>query len=239
MRKILWTLALMGSALSSHAVTLSKDWDAYFGLYAQTPLPGTSVTARPELDGTVLEELTQRIDFDGLSFTVLSRVVRESASGTLDFYWRICDIIPASTTGGFPGAVTRFSLFDFGYAHLNDADWLTGLEGTVGVEDAVIFRPEVVEPIDGYIAFDFDGRGVSLNSESAWFFIHTSARNYAKTALYELSYSGVTYGHSDPYTTFAPAVPEPGTWLLMVGGLLTVALKRGGRGLAKARVPGA
>jgi hypothetical protein len=69
----------------AHAVALNQP----SGNFANTALPGTTVAARPELAGLVLEDVLTTFNFDGVSGTVQNRVVRETTTGTLDFYWKI------------------------------------------------------------------------------------------------------------------------------------------------------
>ena len=80
--------------------------------------------ARPELAGLVLQDDVQAFSFNGVSGTVQNRVVRETASGTLDFYWRI--VVDPSSTANNP-AIEAFRLIDFGYDFI--ADLNTGNDG--------------------------------------------------------------------------------------------------------------
>lgn len=76
------TLAPTGA----HAVPLNNAFVAQ--PYLDTGLPGTTVAARPELAGVVLADTMQPLTFSGLALsgTVQNRVVRETGTGTLDFY---------------------------------------------------------------------------------------------------------------------------------------------------------
>jgi len=215
-RQLLWTLALLGCALSSQAVTLDKNF-AGNPNFKDTVLPGTTAVARPELSGTVLEDQMQSITFAGLSFTIQNRVVRETTSGTLDFYWRIRDISPSGATTSPPGALSAFRLGNFGYASIVDADWRSDSDGTVGPSSARVFNP-LMNP-SGDINFLFGPTTVGLSDESTFFFLHTDATSYARTAVYDLLADAQLSG---PFMTFAPAVPELQTWLLMAGGLLAL-----------------
>ena len=64
---------------------------------APVVLPGTTAAAQPELAGVVLEDvvtawaspINPMYGFPGATGTLQSRVVRETSTGTLDFYWRL------------------------------------------------------------------------------------------------------------------------------------------------------
>jgi hypothetical protein len=74
----------------------------------------------------------------------------------------------------------------------------------------------------GFINFLF-GNGTT---DSYFFFLHTDATSYAKTATYDLL-CAPNDCISDAHATFAPAqVPEPVSLLLLGGGLSALALRR-------------
>src|SRR5262245_47852542 len=72
-------------------------------------LAGTTSALRPELAGTVIEDVTRPLSIDigaGLIFTgtIQDRVVREDVSGTLDFYYKLT---VDANSGGFARNVSR------------------------------------------------------------------------------------------------------------------------------------
>jgi len=206
--------AVLALAASAHATALNNGFGAQ--PFLDTALSGTTFAARPELGGTVLADELQAFSFGALNIsgTVQNRVVRETVAGTLDFYWRI-KIDPGSTGGG----VSAFRLGQFGYSNLTDADFRTDGLGVVGPDTARLFNPSG-RP-DGAINFLFDAP-VRSPDGSYFFFLHTDATNYAKTALYDLL-GGPDQTLSDPFATFAPsAVPEPSSMLLMGAGLAAI-----------------
>ena len=210
-------VALLAIASSANAVALNNAFVAE--PFLDTFLSGTTAAARPELAGTVLEDEVQSFSFGALNIsgTVQNRVVRETGTGTLDFYWRV-KIDPQSTGGG----VSAFRLIAFGYSHLTDADWRIDGLGSAKPFTARLFNP-ATHP-DGAINFLFTDPPVQPGdpadglSGSRFFFLHTAATAYAKTASYDLL-GGPSETLSPVYATFAPAVPEAATWALMVLGL--------------------
>ena len=181
--------------------------------FADTALGGTTVAARPELAGTVLEDVITPFSFSGVSGTVQNRVVRETGTGTLDFYWKVN--VDTSTSGV---GVSAFRLADFGYAHLKDADYRTDGLGTTGPDTARLFNQASYPTGDLNFLF---GNGVNPGSESRFFFLHTNALSYDRIAKYDLLTTGAQ-NLSGTFTTFAPAVPEPASYALMGAGLLTM-----------------
>ena len=185
--------------------------------YADTALSGTTLAARPELAGTVLTDLDQAFTVGAVSGVVQSRVVRETASGTLDFYWRVI-IDPSS-----PGGVTALRLADFGYGSLTDADYRIDGPGTDTVATARLFNP-AMRPA-GDINFLF-AAPLAGDESSSFFFLHTNATDYAQSAIYDVV--DASDNLSTVFDTFAPAVPEPAPAALLGLGLLTLLWRRRG-----------
>lgn len=184
--------------------------------FADTALPGTTVAARPELAGTVLEDVITPFSFLGITGTVQNRVVRETASGTLDFIWKIN--VDSVDTGG--QGVRAFRLIGFGHDNIVDADWRIDGQGSVSPDTARLFR-EAVQPT-GAVNFLFD-TGVNSGQQSKFFFLHTGATSYSQSASFDLL-GGAGLGLSPVFSTFAPAVPEPGSFALAVAGLAVAGL---------------
>ena len=206
------TAALMAHT-SSQAVALNEPVSANF---ANTALPGTTVALRPELAGTVLEDVITPFSFQGITGTVQNRVVRETASGTLDFIWKVDVDSVASGTG-----VVALRLIDFGLDYLKDADWSIDGLGTVAPVTARLFS--AAEHPSGAINFLF-GSSVGAGEQSRFFFLRTEATSYSLSAGYDLL-GGAGQNLSPVFSTFAPApVPEPGVYALAVSGLIVAGL---------------
>ncbi|QXQ05023.1 PEPxxWA-CTERM sorting domain-containing protein [Sphingosinicellaceae bacterium] len=178
--------------------------------FTQTALPGTTLDARPELAGIVLEDrLTPYLVTSGgqqASGSILARVVRETASGTLDFYWQV----RGDEMGASPVTIFRVDGFT---TYVSDGDWRIDSSGNEGPETAYNFGT-------GAVNFGFD-RGIASDDYSYLFFLRTSATSYAETGRYDIITGA---GFSGLFSTFAPSttVPEPAQWALMLGGLALV-----------------
>ena len=205
---------LMTVASAAQAVPLNNAFVAEATL--DTGLGGTTSAARPELAATVEADDVDSFSFGalGITGTVQSRVTRETVAGTLDFYWRI-KLDPTSTGGG----VSAFRLIDFGYASLTDADWRIDGLGSAAPYIGRLFNPATAP--DGAINFLFTDPAVQPGDSdgSRFFFLHTDATFFAKTASFNLLGSAGPGQLSATYSTYAPAVPEPSSALLLGLGL--------------------
>ena len=191
--------------------------------FLDTPIAGTTVAARPELAGTVEADVDTAFAFGSLSGHVQNRVVRETSSGTLDFYWRVV-LDPSSAGVG----VSAFRLIDFDYSKMTDADWRVDGLGSTAPTTARLFNP-ATHP-EGAINFLFDPAVDSGGDGSMFFFLHTDAVNFAETGEYDLI-GGASQTLSSVFSTFAPAaaVPEPTPASVLALGLLTLGWLRSRR----------
>jgi hypothetical protein len=179
-------------------------------------LPGTTAAAEPNLAGTVLKDELINFSFaaaagspDLITGTVQQRVVQENGTGFLDFYWRITNLSS--------GSLGYFRIGNFN-SSIFDANYRIDGSGHIGPASANRFKGALTN----YINFNFtDGAGnttFGTGDESLFFFLHTTATSYSKTATFDLaSYGSATM--SDQYAAFAPAVPEPETYAMMLAGL--------------------
>jgi hypothetical protein len=165
----------------------------------ETALSGTTLALRPELAGTVVEDVYQQYHLADGAGIVQNRVVRSDVDGTLDFYWRIIStpsLLADPIASG--GEVTAFRVAGFtGYAR--DADWRADDVGNAAPRSAINFNGEAVN-------FLFDP-GLEFGDESRFFFIDTRATAYAKVGYYDLL-AGPSGPTTSSFDTFAP-VPEP------------------------------
>lgn len=193
------SVAFLSCAAPAFAVALPSG--------TTTNLPGTTVAARPELAGVVLEDDTTAYSFNGgagvVNGTVQSRVSRSNSDGTLTFSWRI------ETDGSSEDTIRAFRLGGFG-TFANDGDYRIDSLGEVGPSDAYNFG-------NGNVNFNFTADELDPGQSSLFFFLKTTATTYAATGLFDLVSGNEISG---AYATFAPtaAVPEPATWLMMIAG---------------------
>ena len=188
------------------------------------PINGTTVAARPELAGTIVEDLITPFTISGagetLSGNIQNRVVL-SVDGTYDFYWRI---MPDSGRGD----ISAFRVINYeGFAL--DADWRIDGLGNVAPDIARYFGDG-----SGAVNFLFTSDEVGNNAtgggfeESNFFFLDTNATAYNFTGEFDLlcADKGCV---SELYNTWSPAVPMPATaWLFGSGliGLIGVARRK-------------
>jgi hypothetical protein len=172
-----------------------------------TALFGTTVVSRPELAGTIVEDVLVPYDFSGSGgedvFGDIQNRVVLSDDGTYDFYWRILPD-PEST-----GEITAFRVAGFDGFALDGDFRLDGL-GDVGPDIARNFG-------GGFVNFLFSD-GVDPDETSRFFFLDTEATSYASIGFYDLlcADSGCV---SPSFDTFAPTqVPEPTTMALLTFG---------------------
>ena len=211
------SLAVMTCALcvshSIFAVSLTEPVPP-FGDFV---INGTTVAARPELAGVVLEDDVSNFTISGagesFSGQIQNRVVR-SVDGTLDFYWRI---MPTYGTGDISAfRVNGFSDFTL------DADWRIDGLGTAAPNVARYFGNTA-----GSVNFLFGTDQVGIGESSMFFFLDTEATYYARTGQFDLLCAD-TGCISSLYSTFAPsAVPLPAAaWLFGSGLMGLIAISR-------------
>jgi hypothetical protein len=186
------------------------------------PLGGTTVAARPELAGTVLEEETFDYGYtdDGLTAyygKVRHRVIRSDIDGTLDFYWRVIPERNPLGTHVADGYIRILRVFELGGID-KDADWRSDGEGNKAPINARHFD-------NGTVNFRFeDSVLMPTDNSSYWFFLDTQATSYSDTGLFGL----IGFGGSNPsgdssdfFPAFVPVIPEPtSAALLVLAGIL-------------------
>ena len=176
-----------------------------------TLLPGTTSSAEPQLAGIVIIDEDQPFSFSAYGGTVSGnvqvRIVR-SVDNTLDFYWRIFNDAKSA------GAIDALRLGDFLSPEYN-ANYRTDGLGDLGPDRAKLFT----SPYDGFVNFVFSDY-LAPGQSSLFFFLDTTATNYARTAVYDLT-TRLEGQFSRNYDTYAPAsVPEPATMLYLGSGLV-------------------
>jgi hypothetical protein len=186
------------------------------GVANATPLPLNVPTSSVDtvsayFGGTLLDSATTSIA--NVSYTGLARsAVYDTGSG-LDFYYQFVNE-PVSVNG-----VARFTAFDFAAATQLDVFQTGTAFGifTTGTETADYADRTAL----GIVGFNFIPNGASKVNPGKTSFIEiirTNARNYKPGTF------GLLDGIGDNAAAFAPAgaVPEPGTYVMTLAGLLAI-----------------
>lgn len=173
-------------------------------------LTGTTAAARPELAGTVIADVTRpfSVDVGGGNFTtgsVRDFVVRETVSGTLDFYYSISNDVSSSGSVDF---VTRTNFTGVS----TDVDWRSDQGGTISPDQAS--RSAAGDSV----LFDFFANNLLFPGQTSRdFFVKTNATVFNEQGSGALAITSQLGGGSFNFATFQPAVPEPGTGLALLG----------------------
>jgi len=197
------------------------SWSVPLLVFGNQAINGTTVTDRPALAGTVLEDVSSSYSFsspDGhfLTGNIQNRVVR-SIDGTLDFYWRIMPVNGNASVSAF--RVVGFESFAL------DADWRSDGLGTASPDEVRYFGPG-----SGSVNFIFNNSPVSPDNTagSMFFFLDTDALNYDNSGRFDLLCPDHNRCISELYNTFAPsAVPLPAAaWLFGTGLISLIGVNR-------------
>jgi len=216
MKKLILGAAIALIFNAAHAVTLVDN--------TAVALPGTTVAAEPQLDGTVLEDkLTDfTIAGEGITGHIQSRVVRSSVDGTLDFYWRVFNDDTSK------GNIGNFRIGEFLSPEYN-ANWRIDGLGDVAPDSAYMFGGTYAGR--GYINFQFfnsdSQTGTLAPGQTSYFILlDTTATSYSENALMDVANRSTT-AISETMSTFGPsAVPEPSTYAMLGLGLAAIAFVR-------------
>jgi hypothetical protein len=192
-----------------------------------TSLPGTTLGADPALAGTILADVVMpwasaidpQYGFPGAQGELQSRVVRETGSGTLDFYWRI-SVDAVSYPNFVPTAllIDNIPLSGLGTGAAYDADYRA--DGSGGT------APSGARSTVNSLTWLFEPSTFGPGSSSFFLLLHSEATGYDQSAFADVGATGVA--------TFAPAaVPEPAPATLVLAGLLALATTTRRRGAAR------
>jgi len=189
----------------SHAVPV--------GVGQTVALPGTTLAAEPNLAGTVLFDnvysFNQTFGTDVYVGSVQERVVQETGSGTLDFYWRVFNT-------GTPGIDA--TLGDFRVGNFNIPSTPVNLNYRTDGLGSV--APGSAERFTGSFANYFNylfPNGIAPGESSYFLLAETSATNFAQNAGFDLTNVGET---QIVYTGVQVSpIPEPATCAVMAVGL--------------------
>ncbi len=207
------------SAFTANAVLLNPG-------DSNIPLPGTTLSAEPQLAGTSIVDESKPFSFSAgaglgnITGHVQQRIVRSSVDGTLDFYWRVFND-PNSAA-----AIGSFRIGDF-VSPEYDANWRIDGLGDKAPDSATRFSGAW----DSSVSFDFDlsSTGLLPGQSSYFLLLDTTATNYTKTATYDLT-NILQNSISGRFAAYSPSVvPLPASvWLFSTGlvGLVGFARRR-------------
>ena len=162
-------------------------------------LTGTTFEARPELGGVVLQDVIRpfSVDHGGGNFTtgtIRDRVVRETDSGTLDFYYRISNDVSSAGSVDF---VTRNSFAGFG----TDVDFRTDGPGTIGPDQASR------NAAGDEVLFDFFSNNLLFpGAEPLSFFVKTDATDFDENGTGSLAFTSNLGSGTFDFDTFQPVM---------------------------------
>jgi hypothetical protein len=201
------TVGLIGGMVCSaaHAVSVSPG--------QTVALPGTTLAAEPNLAGTVVLDDVYSFDQTFSSGTyvgsVQERVVRESGTGTLDFYWRVSN----TGTPGVDANLGDFRIGDFNIsaAPINLNYRIDGL-GTTAPTSAERFSGI----FQNYFNFGF-ADGIAPGQSSYFLLAETNATAFTQNASFDLTNVGESQVIFSGVQV-SPA-PEPETYAMMLAGL--------------------
>ena len=177
-----------------------------------TPLPGSSVAVEPQLAGSIVEDVVRTVEGtftssgDPFKVEIEDRVVH-SIDGTYDFYYRITLITKPDV---YPLVVSRDGFAGFA----TNVGWRTDGLGVVEPSDAS-------RTADGdVVGFSWGFGEIPEGSATRFFYVDTDATAYAEIGAgrIDLSPSFSENGYAT-FSTFAPAVPEPETYAMLLAGL--------------------
>ena len=120
------------------------------------PLTGVSLADRPELEGMIILELTQPFAGDAFSGVLTTRVVREDAAGTLDFYYKVEPTLDSYSITGFDSFTT-------------DVDFRTDVPDDLGPRGAM------------GVARSADGDTLNFLFANGFLFVQTNATEFELT----------------------------------------------------------
>lgn len=216
MKKFLLGLALASSALAAPA-------------YSAQVLPGSSGVAIDPFDGTTRGTLLAFSETSGtaLTFAGLFRsAVYRNTSGTLDFYYQVVRTGPGSISNQEITSFTAAEYTGFDVFAFRDGTDFDGANGFVAANNPPTFTSTAGRGANGaVVTVSFGSNGLVGTENSTTYIFRTNATTFQQGTF------GVIDGSTLQGLTFAPQVPEPATWAMMISGfaLLGAAARRSRR----------
>jgi hypothetical protein len=201
--KVLASAAAVSMWLALTAGVYARPLPPGSAIDVTDPLTGVSLADRPELAGDVIFELDQ--PFAGAAFNgvLTTRIVRETNSGTLDFYYRVEQPLDSYEISGF----NSFTI---------DADFRTDLPDDPGPKGA----QGVHRSADGdTVGFDFANGFIFLQTNATAFDRHGTGRFPDNSGDSTATLADIAV----PFASSPPAIPLPPAVLPGLSGLAIAA----------------
>ena len=220
-RRIFAGIAALGLLLFSAAAMASL-----VAAGSSVLLSGTTATADPALDGTVLQNVISPFSVSLGTGSVVQgyvedSVVRETATGTLDFYYSVVNGTDSDgcseNSSGSIGVVQRSGFSGF----TTDANYRLDSSGTIAPSAAS-------RSADGnMLLFGFLAGSVGPDEASRSFFVRTNAISYNDFGTATLIGFNAQGGFGETQlTAFQPVPLPPAQGLFAAGALILLALSR-------------
>ena len=183
------------------------------GIGSTVSLPGTTVAAEPNLAGTVVLDnlygFNNTFGSETFAGTVQERVVRETGTGTLDFYWRVMN----KGTAGRDANIGDFRIGNFNIPSTPvNLNFRTDGLGDVAPTSAQRFSGS----FQNYFNFIFPN-GIAPGQSSNFMLAETNATAFTQNASFDVTNIGES--HIVFTGVQVSPVPEPGELALMASGL--------------------
>lgn len=230
--RLLFPLLLLVPVMPLHALVLNPGGYSFDQLPAVTPATMTDLNGSIIAQQSVAFSIRLQGGFTGYAGTLDNWVVRETATGTLDFYYQVSigpidPSIPAILLPPLPPSGKPLGLHPStsGYDHFSTDLYRRSDLGGI----APGFPSRTADGDTLRVNYDYGVPNYNFGpGDSSQFFIRTDATSFGTGGTTQLpfilpDFDGITPLLAEPLTltSFAP-MPEPSTLLLLAAGIMAV-----------------